>query len=81
MEEINIYPTIGGVVQIVATLVFAWTSDSVLKGRRWPSILLGGVINLICYGSLWHWNIPDGWKWACYIINPIGAATAGLIMS
>jgi MFS transporter, ACS family, pantothenate transporter len=81
VQEINVYPTIGGVVQIVSTLAFAWTSDTVLKGRRWPAILIGAVVNIICYGSLWAWNIPTGWKWAVYIINPIGAATAGLIMS
>jgi ACS family pantothenate transporter-like MFS transporter len=34
--QINTYPTITNAVQVVTTLMYAWTSDSILKGARWP---------------------------------------------
>ena len=43
ITEINVYPTITNALQIVTTLTFAWTSDSILKGRRWPAVIIGGV--------------------------------------
>ncbi|OQU94482.1 hypothetical protein CLAIMM_00836 [Cladophialophora immunda] len=81
VPQINNYPTSTYGLQVFCTLVFAWTSDSVLKGRRWPSIIIGGLFNIICYISLWIWDIPNGWRWACYILMGVGAALAGIIMS
>jgi len=52
-----------------------------MKGRRWPPIVIGGIFNIICYSSLWAWNIPDGWKWACYVILGVGGSLAGIVMS
>lgn len=52
VSQNNTYPTGASAVQIVTTLVFAWLSDSVLNGARWPPIVLGGIINIICYVSL-----------------------------
>lgn len=41
--QINVYPTTTYAVQVVTTLIFAWTSDSIFKGARWPPIVFGGV--------------------------------------
>jgi ACS family pantothenate transporter-like MFS transporter len=43
VPQINIYPTGTHAIQVIVTLMYAWSSDSFLKGRRWPPILLGGV--------------------------------------
>ena len=96
ITQINTYPTTTQGFQVLCTMIFAWTSDSVFKGRRWPAIFIGGVstdsprvqlilktqaFNIVVYISLWVWNIPTGWRWACYVLMGPGAALAGLVMS
>jgi sugar phosphate permease len=41
--QINAYPTTTGAVQVVTTLIYAWTSDSILGGKRWPPVIFGAV--------------------------------------
>jgi ACS family pantothenate transporter-like MFS transporter len=65
----------------VSTLIYAWVSDAFLNGRRWPPIVFGGVINIICYISLAVWNIPTGWKWFCFYLMGGGYGLSGLIMA
>ncbi|KAL1968135.1 hypothetical protein VTN77DRAFT_2266 [Rasamsonia byssochlamydoides] len=79
--QINSYPTLTSVVQIVTTLTYAWLSDTVLGGRRWPPLVFGGIMNIICYVSLAIWDIPVGWKWACFILAGAGYGLSGLIMA
>lgn len=43
VSQINVYPTTTYAVQVVSTLAYAWLSDTVLKGARWPPIVFGGV--------------------------------------
>lgn len=35
----------------------------------------------MCFASLWYWNIPTAWRWACYSLSGIGASVAGIAMS
>ncbi|KAL2822478.1 major facilitator superfamily domain-containing protein [Aspergillus granulosus] len=79
--QINSYPTATPAVQIVTTLIYAWSSDSWLGGRRWPPILVGAVSNIVCYSSLAVWDIPIGWKWTCYILCGAGYGLSGLCMA
>ncbi|KAE8155316.1 pantothenate transporter [Aspergillus avenaceus] len=79
--QINAYPTTTSAVQVVTTLAYAWSSDTFLNGRRWPPILFGAVMNIICYVSLAVWDIPVGWKWACYILAGAGFGLSGLCMA
>ncbi|PWY81657.1 pantothenate transporter [Aspergillus sclerotioniger CBS 115572] len=81
VDQINAYPTTTNAVQVVTTLVYAWTSDTILKGRRWPCIIIGACINIICYVSLAIWDIPTGWKWTCYILSGAGFGLSGLCMA
>jgi ACS family pantothenate transporter-like MFS transporter len=78
ITQINTYPTTTNAVQVVTTLLYAWTSDSILKGARWPPIVFGGCMNIICYVSLAIWDIPVKWKWACYILSGFGGGLSGL---
>lgn len=64
--QINVYPTTTSAVQVITTLIYAWTSDSIAGGRRWPFFIFGGCMNILCYVSLAIWDIPIGWKWACF---------------
>jgi hypothetical protein len=79
--QINVYPTTTYAVQIVSTLAYAWLSDGVLRGARWPPLIWGGVWNIITYVSLAIWDISVGWKWACYILSGFGYGLSGLIMA
>ncbi|KAL9067902.1 MAG: hypothetical protein Q9157_006667 [Trypethelium eluteriae] len=81
IRQINDYPTTTYAVQVVTTLAYAWISDSVLDGARYPPIVFGGIINIICYVSLAIWNIPNGWRWTCFIISGAGYGLSGLCMA
>ncbi|KAI0133236.1 MFS general substrate transporter [Hypoxylon sp. NC0597] len=78
VTAINSYPTIASAIAVVFTYIYAWTSDSVFKGARWPPMIFSGVVNIITNTSLAVWNIPVGWKWFCYIIGMIGGGISGL---
>lgn len=43
IAQINDYPTTTYAVQVITTLAYAWTSDSILSGDRLPPIVFGGV--------------------------------------
>ncbi|MCJ1401789.1 hypothetical protein MMC11_005006 [Xylographa trunciseda] len=81
VAQINVYPTSTYAVQIVTTISYAWLSDSVLKGQRWPPIVFGACMNIVCYMSLAIWNISEGWRWACYILAGCGYGLSGLCMA
>ncbi|KAL5355530.1 major facilitator superfamily domain-containing protein [Aspergillus floccosus] len=81
VAQINAYPTTTSAVQVVTTLIYAWTSDSILGGRRWPPIIFGACVNIISYVSLAVWDIPTGWRWTCYIICGAGFGLSGLCMA
>ncbi|CAM1510673.1 Fc.00g010080.m01.CDS01 [Cosmosporella sp. VM-42] len=78
VSQINTYPTITSAVDVVVTLIYAWTSDTIFRGERWPPIVFSGFLNIIVYSSLAAWNIPIGWKWACFILAGFGGGISGL---
>ncbi|KUI64112.1 Pantothenate transporter liz1 [Cytospora mali] len=79
--SINTFPTIASVVQVISTLLYAWSSDTVCKGARWPPIVYSAVNNLVINISLAIWVIPVGWKWACYILQGFGGGISGLLFA
>lgn len=79
--RVNTYPTITQAVQVVTTFAYAWSSDSVFRGARWPGIVYSGVNNFVINVSMAVWNIPLGWKWACFILQGFGGGISGLIMA
>ncbi|KAJ0162106.1 Pantothenate transporter liz1 [Colletotrichum tanaceti] len=78
VREVNIYPTIAEVVAIVTTLVYAWTSDTVFRGARWPAMVFSGVVKIVAYVPLTIWDVPAGLKWACFILCGFGGGISGL---
>ena len=44
VAQINNYPTVIPAIQMFYSLVSAWSSDSWLKGRRYPPILLAATL-------------------------------------
>lgn len=78
LSQYNIYPTFAYVVQVVSTFVYAWTSDTIFKGARWPPIVFAGCANFMVYVSFSVWNIPNGWKWACFVMSSLGGGISGL---
>ncbi|KAH6695775.1 pantothenate transporter liz1 [Plectosphaerella plurivora] len=78
LKDVNTYPTLTSAVAIVTTLIYAWTSDTVFRGARWPPIVFSGLVNIFVYASLTVWNIPDGLKWASFIMAGFGGGISGL---
>ncbi|KAL7910585.1 major facilitator superfamily domain-containing protein [Trichoderma velutinum] len=78
VTQINTYPTITTAITVVTTLIYAWTSDTIFRGERWPPIVFAGIINIITNVSLTVWNIPIGWKWACFFLAGFGGGISGL---
>lgn len=78
---VNTYPTIMPGIAVFMTYVYAWSSDTVFGGRRWPPILWAGCWNIITNTSLTIWSIPLGWKWACYCLYGMSSGLSGLIIS
>ena len=78
ISDINTYPTVTSAVGVVTTLIYSWSSDTIFKGARWPPIVFTGTLSIIVYSSLAAWNIPDGWKWACFILAGFGGGISGL---
>jgi ACS family pantothenate transporter-like MFS transporter len=76
--QINVYPTSTNAVQVVTTLFYAWTSDGVFRGARWPAMIIAGVMNVIVYTSLAVWDISSTWKFACYVLIGFGGGLSGL---
>ncbi|KAL3460051.1 major facilitator superfamily domain-containing protein [Aspergillus heterothallicus] len=81
IAQINLYPCATYAVQVVTTLAYAWLSDSVFNGRRWPLILSGGVVDLACTAPLAIWAISAGGKWACFILWGAGYGLSGLCLA
>lgn len=79
--QVNVYPTATYAVQVVTTLAYAWSSDILFRGRRWPPLIIGACMNIVCYSSLAIWDIPVSWKWACYILAGFGGGLSGIIFA
>ncbi|KAB5557843.1 major facilitator superfamily domain-containing protein [Coniochaeta sp. 2T2.1] len=77
LTDINTFPTITSAITVVTTLMYAWSSDTVFRGARWPPILSSGTVLIVVY-SLAVWDIPDGWKWACFFLAGVGGGISGL---
>lgn len=76
--QINVYPTATYAVAVVTTLAYAWSSDTFLRGARWPPMIFGAAMNIITCASLAIWDISEGWRWACYILAGCGYGLSGL---
>jgi ACS family pantothenate transporter-like MFS transporter len=76
--QINVYPTATHAVTVVTTLAYAWSSDTFLRGKRWPPMIFGAGMNIVTCASLATWDIPEGWRWACYILAGCGSGLSGL---
>lgn len=78
VSAVNTYPTIASAITIAFTLIYAWSSDTVFRGARWPPIVFAGTAQIIIFSSLAAWEIPIGWKWACYLLGQLGSGISGL---
>lgn len=81
IAQINLYPTATAGVSVITTLIYAWTSDSTFRGARWPPMLIGGLVCIVCYSSLAVWDIATWWHWTCYILAGMGVGISGLCMA
>ncbi|OAG41880.1 hypothetical protein AYO21_03883 [Fonsecaea monophora] len=78
ITQINAIPSASAAVQVVTTLMYAWSSDTFLHGARWPPIIAANLVNIVIYISLAVWDVPMGWKWTCFILVGAGGGLSGL---
>jgi ACS family pantothenate transporter-like MFS transporter len=78
VTKINTFPTITSAITVITTLMYAWSSDTIFRGARWPPVIFSGTVLIVVYSSLAVWNIPDGWKWACFFLAGVGGGISGL---
>lgn len=81
LTQYNTYPTISNAVTVITTLIYAWSSDTIFRGARWPPIVFSGLVKLIVYPGLAVWDIPNSFKWACFIMEGFGGGISGLCFS
>ncbi|KAK0702408.1 major facilitator superfamily domain-containing protein [Lasiosphaeris hirsuta] len=75
---INVYPTFASVIGVICTLSYAWVSDTVCKGARWPPIVFASTVQIIGQASLAAWDLPSGWKWFCFLSMGMAGGTGGM---
>lgn len=63
--QYNNYPTIQSAVGIVAQIVLGGLADSY---SIYPMLTITQTLFIISYSSLAAWNIPDGYRWFCFLI-------------
>ncbi|KAI8625212.1 MFS general substrate transporter [Xylariaceae sp. FL1651] len=78
ITAINTYPTIASAIAVLFTYIYAWSSDSIFRGARWPPMIFAGAVNIATNASLAVWDIPNGWKWGAYLLGNIGGGISGL---
>ncbi|KAK8173475.1 pantothenate transporter [Phyllosticta citrichinensis] len=78
IAQINAIPTTTYGLAVFSTLVYAWSSDTFLRGARWPPMIFAGIFNMIVYISLAVWDIPWTWHWTCYILAGLNSGLSGL---
>ncbi|KAI0805909.1 MFS general substrate transporter [Xylaria sp. FL0064] len=78
VTAVNTYPTIASAVAVLFTYIYAWSSDTIFRGARWPPMVFAGAVNIATGTSLAVWDIPRGWKWGCYILGNISGGISGL---
>lgn len=81
VAQINVYPTCTNAVAIASTLLYAWTSDGLFNGRRWPAVVFGASMNVFCCTALAIWHIPEGLRWFSYIASGTGYGLSGLLFA
>src|SRR5205085_1322267 len=57
VAAVNSFPTIASAIGVVFTLLYAWTSDSLFRGARWPAMVFAGCFNIVTNSSLAVWYI------------------------
>jgi ACS family pantothenate transporter-like MFS transporter len=81
VQQANVYPTVVEAISIVTTLIYAWTSDSVFRGARWPAVVFSGVVKIVAYSSLTAWKVPSGLIWASFMLCGFGGGISGLLFA
>lgn len=76
IAQVNNYPTIQPAVGIVAQFVAAGLSDTF---PVYPFLTITQALFIISYSSLAAWNIPDGWRWVCFLIIGLDMVDQSLV--
>ncbi|KAA8904580.1 hypothetical protein TRICI_005450 [Trichomonascus ciferrii] len=64
-QDYNNYPTIQAAIGVVAQIILGGLADSY---SIYPILTFVQTLFIISYSSLAAWNIPDGYRWFCFMI-------------
>lgn len=83
VQQINNLPLPGTAFFIVASLILAWLSDGLFRGRRWPIIYIGIIITLPISATLRVLPLYDNIKahFGLYWISNVGQGAGPLILA
>ncbi|KAG7530530.1 hypothetical protein FFLO_04956 [Filobasidium floriforme] len=84
VEQINYYPSGIWATQIVSALSFAWLSDTLLRGRRWPPLLLVAIwhsVDTAILAGLPVYQDNRAVRWGFYYLSGVVNATPGILYS
>lgn len=81
VKQANLFPTIVEVISVVTTLIYAWTSDSVFRGARWPAVVFSGLVKIVAYSALTAWTVPKGLIWTSFMLAGFGGGISGLLFA
>ncbi|CAK7220288.1 hypothetical protein SCUCBS95973_004108 [Sporothrix curviconia] len=79
VAKINVIPSGGYAIEIVAALVYAVVSDAI--GMRWPVIMAGASLGLLGGILLAVWEIPFGLKYVAWFLTFAPVGTGALLFA
>lgn len=83
VAQINLLPLPATCIFIVTALLFAWTSDGPLKGKRWPLIPVGASITITLGALLYRLPVygHDRAHFVLYYLLPIGGFGGPMLLN
>lgn len=75
-SDVNNYPSIQSAVGIVVQFIFAGLADT------YPDYIFSTVTQclfVISFSSLAAWNIPDGFRWFCYLAMSLSGVNQAIV--
>lgn len=75
-SDVNNYPSIQSAVGIVVQFIFAGLADT------YPDYIFSTITQalfVVSFSSLAAWNIPDGFRWFCYLVMSLSGVNQAIV--
>ncbi|KAL7417101.1 major facilitator superfamily domain-containing protein [Mrakia frigida] len=83
VPQINLWPLPGTAVFVVLSMLYAWLSDGPLKGKRYPFVLFGSLLNIVVNAVLRSTPLYTNFKLrqGLYYLLPAAGSIGALVMN